>query len=640
MISIGIFLKLSLSYVWIFVLISIFLLFRSKQEQLENLEKAIKRAREQEKEYGRFRNYCTEYIFDKIGDTIDFNDRFNQEGMRQFIEDPDLDLTEEFFRDLNNQILSESNEIYMIHGPKGQGKSLMMLKIMEIWKKQCKELLEIEVNPEGVSHYIGFKNDEMSEIFTKLKKGYISAKDEDPGESGSGTKTNEKNLANMFYQTREKQTSFINVNPDPIDIPGVDYFLEVAGKRGVFGCQECGSEVVNPQNKTKCRSCHGELELLHHKSSTRLLWYDRRQKLLGRIYLTLPPKDKEYWNYKRKKSENIDAVIAHGGGVHNRHNKKRFERDQINFYNYCLSRNLPNVSISSLKTQLTNYNLQFDHTSEEYIGGSGDYIDDLIRNVVNALQESWDATSQTLRDHALESKEKIPKKEYNEIMEEIIEEEERLAKEEKEKLKAQKPDPLIEKLKTFHFDKTKQDIIKIARNSNNLREPERDFEIYFKIRENLEQSGKRKYKEIAYSNQYPKLNDKSSVSYAYNRVLGLISEVRGRLTEEAFYNFLKENFTEYDQIHPDGRISEPDCYAINSVKNILHVFSLKNVSLKANKGFMKIQKIQPELDFAHKNRFEYNQVRLFIILIDNSNNNSVVVKELKNFSRTKNLSFN
>jgi len=322
-------------------------------------------------------DFCKEYQFDKIGDREYFNDRFNDPYLKPYLF---YDRTPEFFREIIETIKIGANIIIFIYGPRNMGKSEIAQSILLFWKEMFRRIRGKEVNSQyPLIDYVGFSDAEMGNIFRKMKEGDMAIRDETPNQSGAGASTDAKNLENICNITREFQVSFCFCNPKPIKEEGVDYYLEVAGK--------------NKENRT-----------------IRCIWYDRRHIIMGTVYFSLHDDEDFRKQYSHKKRKNIRKTLAFGGGTYHLEDQERLLKDCINLFHYCLSRGV--TSKTKIKTQLNNYNMQFDpgrrEDADKMIVGTKEYIETVIDNVHVALNpEKFPTSASILKDYIDENEEAI-----------------------------------------------------------------------------------------------------------------------------------------------------------------------------------------------------------------------------------------
>jgi hypothetical protein len=336
-----------------------------RDELIEELEDIIL----VERAKGEIHDFCEEYTFHLTGDRDSFNSRFNEGELWRFLL---WDRTEDLFNDMDNCIIHGANFIIFIHGPgRFIGKSEAGFRLEFKYQKRYRELKGV-----FIKKYYGFDDGEMMEIFPQMKQGDIAMRDESPTPSGEGSATIKKNLTNICNITRGKQVCFIFVNPQRINEPGIDYYLEAAGM-----CRE--------------------------KKETRFLLYNRNEELMGVVYLKIHNDDKFRKEYVKRKNAFIDKILALSGGDYVIPDVEKLMQNAINLYEYCSNNNAR--SKLDVETYLENYNLQFKKTEDQtkQIVGTGDYIKRLIHNVYKALRRE----ASLLDDY-------LKQKDMNEIIEE------------------------------------------------------------------------------------------------------------------------------------------------------------------------------------------------------------------------------
>ena len=417
------------------------------------------------------KDYCEVYEFDKIGDKENFNKKFNKPELRPYLF---KDRTKDFFQDIDRQIELISNDVIMIFGPKGMGKSEVLQKIIKYWKRKFKEIKGIEVNKHSLINYIGFSDSQMTSIARIMDRGDICGRDEDPNESGRGSKIDTGNFQNIINQTRELQTSFIFTHPEILKISGVDYFLEVAGK-------------------------------YRDTRTTRCVWYDRRGEILGMVNIELHEDDEFREAYGAKKKLNMENLLIYGGGSYSHYNKKKFIEDLIKLYEFC--EECGANRFADVKTHLTNYNLQIDPKKEpdKLIVGSIDYTNDVIRNVVNALKGN-------LRGN--------PLKEY-------IENQEESGEDDSSNIVTKDSRPGFE-LDFRGFTLSLDKVFKTIKKEENWHNPEKDIQIF-----KLAEAGQTQ----AQIGKIFKL-DRSSISGVIKKVRGKVNYYKGKYFEDIVYKKL------------------------------------------------------------------------------------------------------
>ena len=325
---------------------------------------------------GEFHNFCKEYKFNFFGDTEEFNTRFNEGNMWEFLF---FDRTEFLYKDIELNIVNGGNYIFFFFGPgrniaKTEGGFSLLFKHQRIY---------YIIKNKQTKIYYGFDDgDFMIDIIPNMNDGDIAMRDESPPTSGEGSKTMEKNLKTICNTTRQKQVSFIFINPQPIKIPGVDYYLEAAGR----------------DLKTR---------------KNRYILYNRNMIMLGVIFLKLHDNEEFRKEYVRRKGIFINTEMALSGGNYIPIDIEKLTKDSIKLYEYCHERGA-RTKIDIITYQ-TNYNSQFMKPEEikNQILGTDAYLKKLYHNIFLALNGK-----PSLLDVYLRQKDIDEKKNNDEIAEE------------------------------------------------------------------------------------------------------------------------------------------------------------------------------------------------------------------------------
>jgi len=539
-------------------------------------------------------DYCTEYQFDKIGDAEFFNDRFNDPYMKSYLK---WDRTRDFFQDIDRQIYLQSNEVLMVYGPKGMGKSEVLMFLMKYWQERYYEIKQKTVNKKGLLNYVGFSDSQLRSIIRIMTAGDILGRDESPLSSGTGARTDTNALQNFVNQTRELQTSSIFVNPVEIqNISGIDYYLEVAGKRGVYYCENCQVEYIN---KKSCPECHGPTQIIHAKSYTRIIWYDRRSILMGFIYIPLHEDEAFREAYHQKKVSNMKSTMIHGGGVHSYYDKKSFTKDLINLYEFCVE--CEASSLADVKTHLTNYNLQFDplEDADLLIGGSVEYINDVVRNVTNAIKGNLHGNP--LKEYLNREREQ----EEGELLSY-----EAFAELEQEGSNVSSGPDIPSSLDFADYTYSEDALLDLIRKEQkSLHNVDRDIEIYRMNRDtNKTQVQIGSIFNIGGSN----------VSQQISKIQGLVNYYKGKEFETFVQKKLKRS-KKFGKIIKLGNPGESDILAYSKDDSELVIYSIKNLKISKSPFWLEYNELEPEIKEANRNdESDYkNKTTMILLVYDN-----------------------
>lgn len=535
------------------------------------------------------------------------------------------DLTKDFWGECKYQLLDGSHIVIAIFGKTGGGKSIgaqsIGLKILDF----SEDILGFRP---GID--IEFRDETFREAITGLSRGKVLIKDESGRSSGTDSKIISDAIQNVIEQVRANQNSFILISPNIKELLKteiVHYYLQIAGKKGVYHCKVCHKEYINIH---RCPECKEKTDLIPSKSRTRFIVFKKHpitERLVPKGRIKIPIHNNEEMNtiYKKRKKEHVQYVID-TGGIDNANSGPK-EKHVKRLYEFCLEHNLR--SKIDMETFWSDFNNSLP--DKEKVLGSDSYRDKVIHKVFKKFQNNPVQENESGRENEnaminSKQKEKIdplkgPRSKPTDTH-----------KERKSREKDGNMDPLIERLRKFIFEFPNHEIIKKAKRQCTFKQVDRDFEIWRRVKKG------HIYERI--HRDYPGISHISSISKIKTKVQGLVDNIRGGITEIEFHNFLVDSFPEYNEINHEGGTGEPDVYCIDYDKEALHIYSVKNVDLESASGVLDIKELSPELEFAIEERFTYNEVRLFLILIDNSNNNKLIVKEIENFSRTKNLSFN
>lgn len=508
------------------------------------------------------RDFCEEYSFDKFADNENFNKRFNEPGMAQYLE---KDRTKDLHNDITKAIELFANTIFMFYGPRNMSKSE---GAQALAKYHQLEYLRLR----NVCPYIriGLNDSEMLDIFREMNEGDFSIRDESPLTSGKHSNTAKKSLINICNITRGLQVSFAFLNPEKIEVDGVDYYLEAAGKN-------------------------------IEKRTNRYVLYDRKHEILGVVFLELHDDAEMRELYQYRKRENMKALMANAGLDVILVNPVKWENDKEALFNWCLENDIEVKSLIS--AEITEYNSQFDKDTErdKMITGDNNYIDALVEKVYSDLKKHKNKKKK--EDAELRKKE----------------EKERKLREKKER--EEQWTELHQKLVDFEPDKKKYSLdylLGLIRKESNWRNTERDITIYIKRKQE-----RYLLREIA--SEFKGLSDKKSVQKVIEKVDGEISRLKGELHERDYCTYL-ENLNLFDRVERFGDKSQPDIVAWKNTD--IYVFSLKNYSIDDDGITIPVEKYYIEYIYCNRIRdLEQKNVNGFLIVL-NSRNFATYLKDI------------
>ena len=565
-------------------------------DPLENkVIQTIERIESQEEE--DYYDLCTVYqLEDEIQNNL-FNDEFNQPHLLWIFIDPQTKkktppFTNELLFAISTRILNKSHIYLSLFGPTNSGKSEFAQAIAKYYKSEFYRLLGIRI-----IFHIGFSDADLDDLFPSLGYGHLVIRDESGGVSGEDSGLLKVRIGNLIRIIRSHQNSFIYVNPDLIEVPLVDYYIRIAGKKGVYYCSGCDQEYINKRICPVCKD--SELEVVYSKCRIRAIVYykkvdpitNRKSFVpLGRMYLGLHTDAVLRDIYEEKKDKNIQFLKERSGllGVHFNH--ERIAKEAQILAQLCNKKHVKTKI--GMQLEMIEYNSKFTmDEANKMIGGTDKHNKLLFEKTAQLLK----STNTDLNDEAVNDSDST-----NDDDDE---------------------DPFLP-FKQFTFKYSDKDILKIAKNNAKFQQPERDFEIYFKM-----QKGSL-YETILKG--YPELNDKSNISYIKKKVQGLINDTGGTLFEEEYVRHLQTLYK--DKVVHGGASGEPDTYVLIEELNELHIFSLKKIAT----NHLSRREISPEQEYAFKNRFKYKKVRLFIIALIN---NRIYVQEEANFAANGNITF-
>lgn len=547
-----------------------------------------------------FYDFCTEYhLEDNIQDNL-FNQEFNQPHLLWIFIDPETKrntppITNDLFFAISTRIFNKSHINLFVFGPTNSGKSEYAQAIAKYYESEFYRLLRIRI----IVH-LAFSDADLDDIFPNLGYGHLCIRDESGGVSGEDSGLLKIRVGNLIRVIRAHQNSFIYVNPDLVEVPLVDYYVRIAGKKGVYYCSVCDQEFIN---KRICPICkNSELEVVYSKCKIRaIVYYKQVDPLtnrasfvpLGRMYITLHTDEVLRDIYKEKKDKNIQYLKERSGllGVHFNH--ERIAKEAQILAQLCNKKHTKTKI--GMQLEMIEYNSRYTmDEANKMIGGTDKHNKLLFEKTAQLLK----STNTDLNDEV--ASEGDPTNNNNNDNGE---------------------DPFLP-FKQFTFKYSDKDILKTAKNNANFKQPERDFEIYFKVQKGL------LYETIL--KEYPELNDKSGITYTKNKVQGLINDTGGKLFEREYVKHLQTLYK--DKVVHEGASGKPDTYVLIEALNEFHIFSLKKIAT----NHLSRKEISPEQKYAFDNRFEYKKIKLFVIALIN---NKIYVREEANFGATDNITF-
>lgn len=537
----------------------------------------------------KIRDFCKNYrLEDEIKEDI-FNQKFNSERLEHVFFKKN-DYTGLLNKSIETRIKNQSNIIIIIYGEPHTGKSVVAqlnsFKIIETFKKYT------NLNPEI---RLCFSDPEFSDVIKSLKLGDVIIRDESPKTTGIGSRTIENNLNNIVEIVRVNQNCFIFVSPKRVEASVVTYYLEMAGKKAVYNCCECGEKHVNPdRTKLICKKCKSELKLNYKESSCRCLLYDPNfndgKIPLGRVFFELHDDQVFREKYLEKKLANIKGAIASSGQYSRTIDKSSYDKDLQILLEECKKYKIR--SKIDIRSQIDIYNKQFDPVleSEKMIKGDSSYMTTLITELKQYLtgKKKLKPIDATFSDEDLN-------KFFNDLQ--------------------SVPYPIEYKDADVYKKMPKNKKEKYLRN----------FEIYKK-----RQNGKTGVELSLEYNLKP-----NTISSIYWRTLGSFSSTKGHLFEKDFKGDL-ENSKLFGKVILDGTSGAPDIVCQNDESMRLHVFSLKCLQFKNNSIKILKEELKPEREYIRENLFYFEKHDIFmhVIVLNNQTNEVYVIpydyKEGKN----------
>jgi Zn finger protein HypA/HybF involved in hydrogenase expression len=547
-----------------------------------------------------FYDFCTEYhLEDNIQDNL-FNQEFNQPHLLWIFIDPQTKrntppITNEVLFAISTRIFNKSHINLFLFGPTNSGKSEFAHSVAKYYKSEFYRLLRIHI----VVHF-GFSDADLDDIFPNLGYGHLFIRDESGGVSGEDSGLLKVRVGNLIRVIRAHQNSFIYINPDLVEVPLVDYYIRIAGKKGVYYCSECDQEFINKRICPKCKN--SELEVVYSKCRIRaIVYYKQVDPLtnrasfvpLGRMYLNLHTDEVLRDIYKEKKDKNIKYLKERSGllGVHFNH--QRISKEAQILAQLCNKKHTKTKI--GMQLEMIEYNSKYTMDESNKMIGGTDKHNKLLFEKTAQLLKSTDT----------------------DLSDEVVNEGDPTNNDNNNNGEA----PFLP-FKQFKFKYSDKDILKKAKEEANYQDIDRDFEIYSKAKKGI-------LREQIVS-EYSNFNDKTRVSQIKKSVQGLINDTGGKLFEREYVRHLQTLYK--DKVVHEGGSKEPDAYVHIEELNELHIFSLKKITT----NYLPREEISPEQKYAFDNRSKYKKIRLFIIALINSR---IYVREETNFGANGNITF-
>ena len=544
-----------------------------------------------------YHEFCAVYqLEDDIQNNL-FNLEFNQPHLLWIFIDPEtgkktLDVTNELLFAISTRIFNKSHINLFLFGPTNTGKSEFAQAIAKYYKSEFYRIFRIHID-----FHIGFSDADLDDLFPSLGYGHLVIRDESSSVSGEDSGLLKERVGNLIRVIRAHQNSFLFVNPDIVEVPLVDYYIRMAGKKGVYYCKACDQEFIN---KRICPVCNNsELEVIYNKCKIRaIVYYKQVDPLsnrasfipLGRMYLCLHSDVELREIYQEKKDKNIQYLKETSGllGVH--FNSERIAKEAQILAQLC-SKKKVSTKIG-MQLEMIEYNGKFTmDEANKMIGGTDKHNKLLFEKTAQLLK----STNADLNDEELSESD--------------------LTRNDNEK------DSFLP-FKQFTFPFLDKDILKKAKEEANYQDIDRDFEIYSKAKKGI-------LREQIVS-EYSDFNDKTRVSQIKKSVQGLINDTGGKLFEIEYVKHLQTLYK--DKVVHEGGSNEPDAYVLVEALNELHIFSLKKIAT----NYLPRAEISPEQEYAFENRSKYKKIRLFIIALINDR---IYVREETNFGAFGNITF-
>ena len=527
------------------------------------------------------RDFCKNYrLEDEIKEKT-FNKRYSSpELIHVFFKKNDY--TKYLFKAIRTRAKNNSFAVFVIYGEPNSGKSEVAQFLAFYIKAAMKKAIGLDVNV-----HLGFSNSEFKSILRKMKRGDVAIRDENSKLSGAGSVTIKKNVNNIIELVRENQNCFIFVRPKREKNSVVSYYLETAGK--------------NKENRT-CRC------IIYDPS------FKEGRVPIGRVFIPLHVNEKFRKEYREKKTRNIQKLLKRSGLLTDEIDAEIFQRDLEALVEHCKKYGV--MTKRGIESQIVVFNHK-QRNEEDKIKGTTPYIRAIVDNVylilrgkkINVLDEGEEIE----KEEEMKEEEKVEEKEEEKV---VKKEPKKKEKKEKERWKTKRLDLTVEEnklkvIQSFKFLLNDSEIIEIAKSECNLRNKERDFNIY-----KMKKMDSLLYHEIL--KKYPKLEIHHLKSIV-KKVSAIVASVKGKLFEQEFFEFL-QNENLYDSIYWEGTPGRPDIYAYYDLNKRVHIFSLKYMSYAPGKMYVPIRGLRPEIKSAVDLSFSFEDVKLFLVCLDNDNN--------------------
>jgi hypothetical protein len=528
------------------------------------------------------RDFCKNYRLEDAIKEKTFNLKYNSDKYIHVFR-KDRDYTDIFSKSRETRIKNQSNIILIIHGEPHSGKSEVGQSISFDIKLDFKKYVKIDSKI-----YIGFSTVEFNTILRDIEIGDVLIRDESPKASGSGSRTIKNNLNNIIEMVRANQNCFIFISPKRVESNVVTYYLEMAGKKSIYDCPECGEKYVNKDRSAlTCDKCKAKLELNYKESSCRCILYDPSYmdgKIpIGRIFIYLHEEHEFRKEYEKKKKYNIKGTLKQGGMVSAELDRKRYRNDLLELIEQC--KRTKARTLTTIRSQIQIYNQRFDPIEEieKMIKGDTNYVNTLITSAFLYI---------------------TGKSKLKELLPEI----ESDKKTEKRVTELLSTEPL-EMYKKYKFEYTEEQIFEDAKDRWRWKNPDRDYDIYKR------RTGVRPEKIEMLTEEY-KIAP-GTVNYGVFTTEKHFAKSKGILFEEGYEKYLKNmGYYEPKDVNRIGEKGKPDILAVLPDLDEVHVFSLKVRNFRTDRRTFTHKDMGPEIETALKQNKKHKKTILYLVVYD------------------------